>query len=440
MRITLLIFMGFIFSNILSAATYYVDQNVSVDGSGSKEKPFKSLAGGVKLLKAGDTLSIVPSKEPYREWLNITYINGTAEKPVIVEGNGAVLSGQLPMSVDKWEVKKDGIWFYDYPRVGANNPFLLSHGRRLVRRRDESKLQDSEFVWNRKGLFFKPGNRKISDYKLTGTLISSGVILYGSTYIVINNITAEYFSNDGFNIHQRCRGLYFNNITGRHNGDDGFSIHEQGEAFVRKGHFHNNTYGIQDIQNSRSTFNAVLIEKNMTGVHFAGGFHTLIDCEVRDNKTSSVLIDTRPIKKKSPRKFYADGLAVIDNTLIRGGKVGVTVQKNGRLRMTNTTILASDTGLLTADAAAVEVERCIIADTKQFDANIESTAYLGDYNIFTTGRIKFLETDYTAEKFADFQKACGNENNSKVEKYNTAELMPVVVKGQKKGFFIGRID
>ena len=244
--ITTIILTAIVIAGTASADIYINNKIGSDQNTGlSPENAVKTFSAAIKILsKTGERkLVLTNSDTPYFESLRLMNINGTPAQPIIVEGNGAILSGLRKLPVTKWQQKADGIWYYPHKRYGALRPYLVIDGRR-VSEKPLDKLTELSHNWTKQGVFFKPEEGKsIKDYQLYGTVLTSGFTVNNSSYITCRNLTCEYFSNDGFNVHGDSQNLFFENIVGRKNGDDGFSIHEDVGVVVRGGSFYENNYG-----------------------------------------------------------------------------------------------------------------------------------------------------------------------------------------------------
>ena len=168
---------------------------------------------------------------------------------------------------------------------------------------DERKLRPLEAIWKAEGVWFRAEDgRRPADYDLRGTRMggavdNSGVMILASDYITVEDLTAEGFPNDGYNVHGSCHGLVFHNITGRWNGDDGFSVHEDVQASVYNAHLHHNDFGIQDIGASQTFFFGGLVVSNrLCGADLCGGMRILRDVTVRGNSGGQVRIRTSELK------------------------------------------------------------------------------------------------------------------------------------------------
>ncbi|MDD2455171.1 MAG: right-handed parallel beta-helix repeat-containing protein [Kiritimatiellae bacterium] len=375
-RCTVLIFGGLL---VAGAAEVHVNRWEGNDGnSGGAGSPVATLARGVGLLKAGDTLVVANGPEPYFEALNLGKLSGSADKPISVEGNGATLSGLVPMPAAEWDAQGDGTYRHQHKRWGALQPYLMDGEREIAKGSFGDLLPDSH-CWTTNGVWFRPADgKKLEEYRLLGTLRVSGVFITSGSYIRIRNLVCERFANDGFNIHGGSRGLVFENIEGRFNGDDGFSIHEDVEAAVYGGQFHGNNFGIQDVNASQSIFHGVLAVSNrLAGIDFYGGYHSVFDSEVRDNGGNqiSVVANLAAHIGFSNDNPMCKGLVFVKNTSIHGGCTGVRVGAGSRLVMKECSVRDLQTGLDVAaegvcHAVKTAVEKCSDAAVRQADGAV----------------------------------------------------------------------
>ena len=278
---------------VACATTYYADNKTGDDANDglSAEKAFRTLAAAVVRLKLGDVLEISPGRI-YYESLNIV-TSGTPEKPVTVHGNGAVISGLGPVPDSSWKDCGDGLWHSPNTfQRGALRPRVLDAAGRMIsvvcgtpKSVPPEKLKPGESIWNGEGIYLRlPAGQTPVGMGLQGFYRATGVTIAKRNYIVVEDIVAEHFANDGVNVHGCCHGLVFRNITTRWNGDDGFSIHEDVMANVYGLTTHHNDYGIQDVNASQSFFCGVNAFSNrLCGVDFHGGMRILRDATVYGN-------------------------------------------------------------------------------------------------------------------------------------------------------------
>lgn len=374
-----------------SAAEWFVDNRTGSDANGGDraDAARKSFSAVTKLLKPGDTLHIANTGIPYAESLVLRGNFGLNGKPLTVEGNGAAITGLVPLDPEKWTARDNG-FFYPTGKQPSNwRLYLYSSGKRLPVSADPAACVPGSFAWCGDGFFLRPEEgRKPADYRLEANLRDSGVQILQGKNITVRNLISEHNGNDGFNMHGSCHGLRFENIVGRWNGDDGFSIHEDGEAYVAGAEFHDNSYGIEDINLSRTTYSGVRIYNNRTGVHFSGGNHALIGCSFYDNATSLKIGPGRAAvylpEARDASAFW--GECFIKNTRIAGGKDGLTVNGRSTVTLINSLIQSGGTTVSLAPGSELYMAGSILVGGCPIE--MDKATLSGDRNLFYPDQMK----------------------------------------------------
>ncbi len=383
----------------LPAAEWFVNNRTGDDANdgSSAAKARKSFAAVMKLVKPGDTLQIADTGSPYYESLALRGDFGKNGAPLTVEGNGAVISGLTELDPAQW-VPRDGGFFYPIGKRPSNwRLYLYENGRRLP--------LDS-FAWKGDGFLFRPAEGKTpADYRLSANLRDSGVQIGHGKNITIRNLVAEHHGNDGFNIHGSCYGLRFEGVTGRHNGDDGFSAHEDGEAYVINSEFHGNSYGIEDINLSRTTFVNVRIHGNQTGVHFSGGYHALIDCTLSDNLVQLRVDAGRPAVylPDAPEAAGFDGECFIKNTRVTGGNEGLRVSRRSKVTLLNSLFRTGGAAVELTPGSELYLAGTVL--TGDLPIAVNQARLFGDKNLFFPDRMKFDQKGVALAEFKELTKS-----------------------------------
>jgi len=335
---------------------------------------FRTLARATKELRPGDTLSLAAGAVFHEALVLVS--SGTATAPIVIRGNGAVVSGKHPIDPEKWEAKGEDLWFQPSDRCwGALRPRVYI-GEEMICpvcvRPDEidpQTLKPRTAIWQTKGVFFRaePGKAP-RDYALLGgagrtKAEHSGVIIDGKDYVTVDDLTAEGFPNDGFNVHGTCRGILFRNIVARNNGDDGFSIHEDVMATVIGLHSHHNDYGIQDVGVSQTIVSGAVLEENrLAGFDVYGGVRILRDAVVRGN--GRFQLGVRPTLEKGKPSVSPMGstTAYFENVRVEGGD-GEPLRVEGGVTVTAKDCSFAKTAKGPVFAGGrVHLEKCSFAD------------------------------------------------------------------------------
>ncbi len=403
--------------SLVAAETYVVDGANGDDANDGINAPFKTLARGTNVLAPGDTLSIVPMDGPYREGLRMVH-HGSAQAPIIIEGNGAVLSGSDPAPADGW-TEADGI--YNIAVAGSSDrAWLFAPERHFDKGSSPTALQPEQFRYEGGKLYFRPAEGKTpADYGLLFGVRAAGVAYTGAGQIIVRNITCMNFWNDGFNIHGGSGPCWFENVKGIWNADEGFSAHENAECYVRGGEFSNNYWhGICDIQLSRTHFaNCIIRDNGYKAVYFPGGMHSLTDCEISGSPVNVYLtgttdkdyprLDHHPLAtsytnfrncviESTPEEIGVqvgtDAEGIFEHCVIRGGSTVFRVEAGGMGLVANSVVSGGETVEVSSDGE-----------------------YFGDHNLYHPGRLTLAGTAYGADEFAQYQQATGNDAKSWVE-------------------------
>jgi hypothetical protein len=207
---------------------------ITVDPRDSRA--FATLAEATSRLKPGDTLVIAPGTGPYREPLHVR-VSGTADAPVVVEGNGNEITGF------------DELVFAPLPdrrmaaAVSVEYPFVLRHNGRRVPEDAATNTFGGGITYDRVAgqLVLAP------DVSPQGWEISArefAVRVSGVSHQIYRDIVATGARNDGFNLHGDGHGLLFESVVGSQNLDEGFSAHGTMQSEIRGGRFFENDNGL----------------------------------------------------------------------------------------------------------------------------------------------------------------------------------------------------
>ncbi|HAI11475.1 MAG TPA: hypothetical protein DCM28_07200 [Phycisphaerales bacterium] len=413
------------------AATIHVNNVTGKDThtGQSLDQSVKTLQMAVKLLQSGDTLHIANTGQAYRESLIIDRDLGTPDMPLVIEGNGVVLSGLVKLDPAKWTEHSDGVYAYPIQPMPSNwAPVLINGSQVIPIAGDEASMIEGQCVWQKQRLLYKPvtGNTPAT-LPLEASLIDSGVAIVNSSYITVRNLISERHANDGFNIHGNARGIIFENIVGRYNGDDGCSIHEDGQLLVRNAWFHHNQFGIEDVNASTSNYQAVLVEHNHVGIHFTGGYHQLTDSILRNNTTDQLQVGRgfpSGYLGKDNTPFVYDGFCLAKNLQISGGANGVLVVNRGKVALANALISQSKIGILLLHGATLELRSSIIQNCTTSEVRTIESHFLGDYNLYYPGH---LDVDHKRGISMDaFQTITKADAHSRIEQPSFSADAPLI--------------
>ena len=422
-------------STSTQGATYYVNNRTGSDAfNGTAAQPgpkgagpFATIQTANALLAAGDTLSLANTGKPYRESIHFHGLRGTPAKPIVIEGNGATITGLRTLT--EWIKQDDGSYLCPLKGRPYGCPYLMVDGKRQPAAARKGSPTFGRCLWDSAGVHFMPEPGKTpADYAIEATVLVSGVLVSSSSYVVVRDLISERFSNDGYNIHGECRGWLCENIVGRYNGDDGFSIHETVGAVVRNGHFHDNSFGVQDVNASRTILNGVTVERNKVGFSMVGGFRSMVDCVSRDNTNAAISLSGNNPRHLlgSEHNPLAGITAYMKNVYAVGGANALEMRGRARAMAEHCVFGYADVGVRLDDKSHLHLTGSIVAHCKNWEILSRSPNLYREANIYFPGKLYWLTQGYTGETFDAFREAAGHDTLSLVADPKLIEGTPQV--------------
>lgn len=395
MRKTVFVLLATIALHLESAEIFVNNRSGKDSNDGlSAGNAVASFAAAMKLARPGDSLNIANTGTPYYESLIIRGNMGKDGLDFTVEGNGSVISGLIPLETDKF-IPQDKGFFFLYGKKNSNvKPQLFHDGKLLPEAAKPDSTKPGEFCRTGDGFFFVPETGKsIKDYRLQGSLRDSGVVFLRASNVMVRNLISEHNANDGFNLHGSCHGITAENITGRFNGDDGFSAHEDVEVQIRNSSFHGNSYGIEDVNASVSSYRNVTVSDNKTGVHFSGGIHQLINCRITNNAIQVQVDSGNPAAYmgtvKEPAIF--NGICFIKNTRITGAGVSLRISSRSSVSLIGSELYSDNIALDLHQDSEVFLLGSVVHGALPLQMN--KARLFGDKNLFYPEKFKIDDTE-----------------------------------------------
>ena len=402
--------------------------NDTWDGVG---KPVKTIARAIKLAQPGDTIHLTPGT--YFESADLSNKHGLPDKPITLDGHGAVLDGSEPVRAADWEALGNGMfrkvkliprmdaailgrWFFLW-NGKMNHMGRTSKGPSLPLKKPEELLPDEwTYVQPEDAFYLRlAADQGLDAAHIRYPLRSSAVIESGGgSHLVVRNITGTHVYNDGYNIHGSERACVFENIAAIECGDDGFSAHEDAECeidgFVSIG----NSTGLCDTVSSITHYRNVFI-KDCLGydIFFIGDSpHSMENVLVE-----SIAHRTLEIAQHTDRPQSGPSTVTLRNVLIRRmhDKAGdIRVSKNAKLSTERCTFLGLD--ITVTPGGELTLNRCRIAgEPKPNILLFANTLWRGADNSYDLSSLRVDKTSYTAKTWPDFQKRMGTESGSQWE-------------------------
>jgi hypothetical protein len=419
---------------------------------GTKEAPFKTYTKALKVLKGGDTIHLVHNEgQPYRGRFNIVNKEhaGTAEKPTVIDGQGALFDGRTPYPASAWKNEGNGI-FSKYLKNNAHVmdysigcwsgdfPIVFFDGKDGVNCRKKEELKPFSYfllkIPGKKGqkgrdplhntLYIKLPEGKTPDDIKVETLASTGIGV-NSDYVTVKNVRAQYTGNDCFST---CWGknIVFDNVEGSYAMDQGISSHSA-EATVKNSWFHHNAgCGIVDVNMPKGVCKTkyinCLIEDNpfRGGVEFHSGEYEMENCVIRNGGIG----------------VCNGAKAKIKNCLLINGGIGSSSPSS--VEIVNCTFYKSKKGIGGRGRRNMKIENCAFIDCD----------YVYSWNIVEDPKNKFeLNSNFNYfapanfcinrknEDFAEYKRLTGQDTNSvAAEKYEgkLPPCQPITIDSSQK--------
>lgn len=282
----------------LAAADWYVNPLAGSNANaGSEEAPLMTLQAAINKAADGDVIHLHPPGAVYRQAGNFR-----AKSGITIEGNGVTLDGADPLPDTGWEMVGDGLYRRQLPRTPLDRHLLIFDGRMERMGRTQSanspefppvaQLKDNQFCFvnidEKTGWLYVRGDvSKLQWSTRVNGIGTSGVC----ERLVIRNLRARNFLNDGFNVHGDGRQLVFETIDGFDCFDEGFSAHESAECSIVGGKFYGNENGIADVNHTDTLYRDCKFWGNVNvDVLLIGRRHRLIDCQIINTTTASALV------------------------------------------------------------------------------------------------------------------------------------------------------
>ena len=315
----------------------------AAEPGGNKAGPFLTITQALKQCSVSARIEIANTGIDYRESVAIEgYRKGRADAPLVINGNGATVTGLVVIVPEQWILLKDDIYYFvnkvggaDYkPRgwfdrkIGDSyygpmpRSVWLRNGHQGWFTRKEAPLAPQIFLVDGKpgenvtaleelppgGFFFDsqaktlpepagqpvlyfrlPENRKLADCRIEMPLNSG--IFAGDDYTTVENIGSCYSVEDGFDGFWG-QSVVFHNVHAFNNTEQGMSFHGNGSSFIDGALIeHNGGCGIVDVMSSTSIYRNVTVRNNYpNGADLRGASHAMYNCRIIGNSGTQVTI------------------------------------------------------------------------------------------------------------------------------------------------------
>ena len=396
-----------------------VDGNDSNDGFASA--PFKSIQQAANLADAGDSIFLMPTKEPYRQPQVSFRKSGTANMPIVLDGRGAILSGLQVSMPEQWkelgggmystrfvtDVPIDATWYEKFNLVFFDQkPGLKSVSKDKIE--PYGYFLSIESTANENNFFIKLPNGKTP--KNTAIMLPqhdhTGLNVSGD-HVTIKNLTSAYCLGDGFSTTDG-HDIIFDNVRGCFNFNQGLGNHGSNVVVKNSTFDHNKQFGARDeLAKCESRYeDCAFVENHPAGVECRGSKHRFVRCYFYNNSE---------IQAQSGKGANID----LDNSYFHSpGNIGVHLwQDQGSIK--NCTFDGLSVGIDVLDAAAVctgnAFKSCSmnmqVEITGGLDAEIAAGNYKSNANLFVDGSFR-IEHQGPELTYIEFAEKTGLDTNS----------------------------
>ena len=215
-------------NNLAGDDTFTGDQpRTTVDRGG----PVRSITKALRLADRGDRIVVANTGEPYRESISLvgSRHSGFSFKPLVIEGNGAILDGSAPVPASSWENYQGPVFRFRPARLEHQQLFLDDRPATQVvvshLAGGPPELEPLEWCLSGGHIYFcVEWTRLPEDYALTYTGQQVGITLFHVEHVVIVDLTVQGFQLDGINAHNSARQIAIDGVTCRGNGRAGIVV------------------------------------------------------------------------------------------------------------------------------------------------------------------------------------------------------------------------
>ncbi|MDD2711265.1 MAG: right-handed parallel beta-helix repeat-containing protein [Verrucomicrobiae bacterium] len=301
------------------AGTLYVDNIKGNDLNNGRQTsandggscgPVASLERALALLQTSDRIEVMNTGKPYQRQYpgtqGVAYgvnVGGTVDAPVVIHGNGAVLSGLSVIPAEKWTAESGDI--YSLPFWPMSNRYKLCKEQNdwldgtpiwwvdglaaaNCKSMEELSKTANGFWWNKsekKVLFHLPDGKRIQDLKVE--IPATAGIYISANHVMVKDFSVIFSWDDGFDAFGASKNIVFKNCFAYNNCGQGFSCH--GESCV----YYEDCSAIRcassgscDVNGSNSTYKRCLFVHNTyeAGVYAHNdSIHHYEDCLIVGN-------------------------------------------------------------------------------------------------------------------------------------------------------------
>jgi hypothetical protein len=261
--------------------------------------PVRTIGKALRLTLSGDRVVLANTAEPYRECVALQgeRHSGSAVKPFILNGNGAILDGSDPVPDDAWIFVLGDIFRFQPPRLAYQQLFI--GGKPVVRKNASAdqplpELAPLEWCLYNGWIYFCGEPGKIPQQyapRYAGRQI--GITLYKVHDVVIHDLTVQGFQLDGINAHDGVRDGRLLSVTCRGNGRAGVCVAGGSRVELAGCTLGDNGAAqlLLDEYSLTRVYNSLLIPNTAPAIVQHGGTRLYVDGTLIDDRTRDVELE-----------------------------------------------------------------------------------------------------------------------------------------------------
>ena len=193
--------------------------------------PVRTLDRALRLVDRGGRIVLANTGEPYRDMISLCDVaqRGYPDLPLVIDGNGATLDGTVTAAPGAWRHENGNIFSFRPRRLAYQQLFRGEEPLRRVRAAGYSSatvpLEPLEWALLTDRIAFRVEEGKLPEqYGLRHAGLQTGITLYNTEYVRIENLIIQGFQQDGINAHELVRNCELVRVECRANGRSGISV------------------------------------------------------------------------------------------------------------------------------------------------------------------------------------------------------------------------
>ncbi len=244
-----------VFTGDVRGATIYVDSRLGSNAYDGKSAtpmnrtsgPVRSLCQAMALVCPGDTVVLANHGTPYFGGMSLvgSRFSGVPGSPLRIFGQGATITGALPIEPRTWQEESLNLWRITPIRKGHYQLVLDETPLPEVTSPENSaELPDAppgHWCAHRGRIYYRPAVGDDPRQQNLGLASAeAGATLLGVHDVWIKDVVFENFRLDGVSALNRCENVLLENVTCRGNGRAGLVVEGTSHIYVQGGQFIDN--------------------------------------------------------------------------------------------------------------------------------------------------------------------------------------------------------